>query len=137
MAPCRARSTALERRDAGQTRPPGGALAASLVAQDPTVDLPRARAAMKALAERHKDLDTLRAQYRQERSSVLTKEPLVSTGTLLFRREPGCLVFRVQKPEPAVILLDERRYQVWRPEQKQLERFVLAGPNERASRRGS
>lgn len=107
------------------------ALAAANLAGQESADLPRARAALKALAERHKDLDALRASYRQERSSALAKEPLVSTGTLLFRREPGCLVFQVSKPEPCVILLDERRYQVYRPEQKQLERFVLAAANER------
>lgn len=87
------------------------------------------RAALQALGKAQASVKTLRASYVQERSSALRKRPLVSRGTLLFRADPPCIVFEVQEPRRARIRIDERAYEVWRPDERQLERFVLESPD--------
>lgn len=94
----------------------------------PPAELAQARAAIRALGERHRELQTLECNYEQLRSSALLVEPLRSAGKLRWRREPPCLVFEVKEPRLARLRLDERRYEVLRPERKQLERFAFAGP---------
>jgi hypothetical protein len=91
-------------------------------------DLAAARAAVRALGARHADLQQLECEYVQERSSALLREPLRSSGRLRWRREPPCLVFEVAGPRPARLRLDEHRYEVHRPDRRQLERFAFAGP---------
>jgi outer membrane lipoprotein-sorting protein len=88
-----------------------------------------ARAALKALAERHVGAKTLSARYVQVRTTPLRKTPLESRGELLFRASPGCIVFAVKEPSDARIRLDENAYEVWRPQSSQLERFVLGRPD--------
>lgn len=85
-----------------------------------------AKAALDALARTHDAAKLLRADYVQERTTPLRKKPLVSQGTLWFRAEPACIVFAVAEPKQARIRLDVRAYEVFRPEQRQLERFLLA-----------
>ncbi len=94
----------------------------------PPAELAQARAAIRALGERHRELQTLACDYEQLRSSALLVEPLRSAGKLRWRREPACLMFEVKEPSVARLRLDERRYEVLRPERKQLERFAFAGP---------
>lgn len=85
-----------------------------------------ARTRLTALAEARAQTDTMRCDYVQERSSALTLEPLRSTGTLRFRRDPACVVFAVTTPRPAEIRLDRTSYQVFEPAERRCERFELA-----------
>lgn len=104
-------------------------LGSSLVAQETNVaaaGVEEGRKLLERLVTAHGQLAQMTADYTQFRTTALTKKPLQSTGTLAFRREPGCVVFRVATPKTAVIRLDSKVYEVWRPEQNRLERFVLA-----------
>lgn len=85
-----------------------------------------ARSALHSLAERNGKAKVLRADYVQHRTTALRKKPLESKGTLWFRADPACIVFAVDEPKPARIRLDARAYEVLRPDQNQLERFLLA-----------
>jgi outer membrane lipoprotein-sorting protein len=85
-----------------------------------------ARSKLKEVMQAYAGAASLAADYVQERSTALVKRPLVSKGRMIFRRDPGCVVFFVDEPRRAVVRLDSRHYEVYRPEQKRLERFVLA-----------
>jgi outer membrane lipoprotein carrier protein LolA len=84
-----------------------------------------ARALLRALAKKQEGLATLSAGYLQTRTSALSRSPLTSRGTLHFRARPSCIVFEVAEPRPARIRLDETSYEVHRPAEKRLERFLL------------
>jgi len=91
-------------------------IALLLLLQDPAEDL-------KKLAERMKDVGTLSCSVRQTRATALVSKPLFSSGTMLYRREPGRLVFRLTEPRASEIHMDRKTYQVYRPEEKRLERI--------------
>jgi len=93
-------------------------LCASVAIQDDP-----ARAALQKLADRLKDVKTLSAKVVQSRKTALLDAPLVSSGTLLYRREPARLVFRMTEPRVTEIHLDRTAYQVYRPDEKRLERI--------------
>lgn len=86
-----------------------------------------AAAALEKLAARLRDVKTLKARFVQERKTALTPEPLVSTGTLHYRREPARLVLRMGEPRKAEIHMDGSTYQVYRPAEQRLERIDFAG----------
>lgn len=91
-------------------------------------DIARAEALLRLHAERSRGAKALVADYVQRRTTELLKEPLVSKGRFLFRREPGVVVFFAAEPRPSVVRLAERVYEVHRPQKKQVERFHLEGP---------
>ncbi len=96
---------------------PAPASAPALSIQD------EAKALLTRLAERQSSVKSMRSSYVQERKSALLKDPLVSKGTFLWRKEPGCVVFEVAEPKRARIRLDAASYQVFRPDDRQAERF--------------
>lgn len=98
-------------------RPPVGAEDRALALRD-----------LRALAERHRGVKVLTAHYVQRRTTKLLKEPLVTEGELAFRRSPGTILFRTAPPRPAEVRLDERIYEVHRPQRRRLERFALPSP---------
>jgi outer membrane lipoprotein-sorting protein len=87
-----------------------------------------AREALARLAERLKDARTLSARVVQERKTALLEEPLRSSGTLYYRREPARLVLVLSDPRPTIVHLDRSSYQVYRPDEKRLERFDFEDP---------
>lgn len=82
-----------------------------------------ARLALRKLAERFRDLKTLSCSVAQERRTALLEKPIASSGTMFYRREPGRLVFRMTEPRTTEIHMDRTAYQVWRPDEKRLERI--------------
>jgi hypothetical protein len=94
----------------------------------PAADVARAEALLRLHAERSQRAKVLVADYVQRRTTELLKEPLVSKGRFLFRREPAVVVFFAAEPRPSVVRLAERVYEVHRPQKKQVERFHLDGP---------
>ena len=94
-----------------------------------------ARQLFRRSAQTHEKLKTFKARYTQTRTSLLLADPLRSCGHLVYRRAPGCVVLEAQEApkegssSPAKVLarirLDERYYQVFRPQEKRLERFSL------------
>src|SRR6185295_5894969 len=89
--------------------------------QDTAADV-AAKAALKKLAERFKEARTLSARVSQSRRSELLDKPLVSSGMMYYRRDPARLVFRLTEPRKAEVHMDRTSYQVYRPEEKRLER---------------
>ena len=82
-----------------------------------------AHAALRRLSERMKDARTLSAKVVQSRKTALLDAPIVSSGTLYYRRDPARLVFRLTSPHTSEIHLDASAYQVYRPDEKRLEQF--------------
>lgn len=103
------------------------ALLTPVEAYDDDASVEEARQAFRKLGETHDGLRTLEARYVQERTSLLTTRPITSSGKVSFRKQPGCLIFRAEIPSATVIRLDEKMYEVYRVEKKQLERFAIAG----------
>jgi outer membrane lipoprotein-sorting protein len=82
-----------------------------------------AKEALKKLADRMRDAKTLSAKVSQQRRTELLDKPVTSSGTMLYRREPGRMVFRMTEPRTTEIHLDRTCYQVYRPDEQRLERF--------------
>jgi outer membrane lipoprotein-sorting protein len=81
-----------------------------------------AKAAFKKLADKFKDVRTLSAKVVQQRRTELLDTPVTSSGTMYYRREPARLVFHLTEPRKAEIHLERTSYQVYRPDEKRLER---------------
>ena len=107
-----------------------GLLLATLCAV-PQQDEP-AREAIRKLSERFRDVKTLSARVTQKRKSALLETPIVSSGTLCYRRDPARLVFRMTEPRITEIHLDRTSYQVYRPDEKRLERMDFEGDSSAA-----
>ena len=100
--------------------------AAAAVAQDSPTDV-AAKAALEKLAAKMKDVRTLTAKVVQSRRTELLDKPIVSSGTMAYRRSPARLVFQLSEPRRAEIHLDQGSYQVYRPDEKRLERIDFSG----------
>lgn len=96
-------------------------LPAFAAAQDSPADA-AAKAALRKLADRFKEARTLSARVRQSRRTELLDKPIVSSGMMYYRRDPARLVFRLTEPRKAEIHMDRTSYQVYRPDEKRLER---------------
>ena len=82
---------------------------------------------LRALAEKMKGATSLRADVVQRRKTALLEEPIVSKGVLHWRREPGRLVILISEPGASRVQIDRASYEVWRPDEKRLERIEFAG----------
>lgn len=100
-------------------------MASLLPAQEQVAGLADARQALGALAKKQAEATHMSAKYRQERSTVLLRTPLVSFGTLTLRAKPACIIFRNISANGAIIRLTKKLYEVHRPAQKTLERTIL------------
>jgi hypothetical protein len=106
--------------------------AALLPAQEPqpapVAQVERATALLAAHGERTQAVQVLVADYVQRRTTALLPEPLVSKGQFLFVRNPAAVLFFAREPRLSTVRLTTATYEVYRPQKKQLERFVLEGP---------
>jgi outer membrane lipoprotein-sorting protein len=97
-------------------------LAASVAGTQETPSDAAAKDALRKLADRLKEARTLSASVIQSRRSELLDKPITSSGRMFYRREPARLVFRLTEPRKAEIHMDKTSYQVYRPDEKRLER---------------
>ena len=81
-----------------------------------------ATAALRKLADRMREARTLSARVVQTRRTELTDKPITSSGLMYYRRDPARLVFHLAEPRKAEIHMDKTSYQVYRPDDKRLER---------------
>jgi len=95
-------------------------LALALLAQDPADE---ARAALGKLANRMLAGKTLTADFTQTRRSALLEKPITSAGRLAYRRDPEALAFILTEPARSEVRFEKACYTVYRPDEKQLERF--------------
>lgn len=82
-----------------------------------------AAAALRKLTAKMRDVRTLTANVVQSRKTDLLDQPIVSSGSMAYRRDPALLAFHLTEPRRAEILLDKTSYQVYRPDEKRLERI--------------
>lgn len=75
---------------------------------------------------RSAEIHDFRARFRQEKSIYLLDRPIVSSGTVRFRR-PGALRWETDAPERSVLVIDEKGMKVWLPGRKELEVYDLPG----------
>jgi outer membrane lipoprotein-sorting protein len=106
-------------------------LAAALIgsaagAQETAADT-AAKAAFQKLSERFKGVRLLSAKVVQNRRTELLDKPVTSTGIMYYRREPAKLVFHMTEPRKAEIHMDKSSYQVYRPDEKRVERTDFGG----------
>lgn len=97
-------------------------LAATLLLATQGEDAP-ARAALERLSARFSDVRTISCKVVQNRKTALLDKPIVSSGTMIYRRDPARLVFRMEQPRRSEIHIDRTSYQVLRPDEKRLERL--------------
>ena len=88
---------------------------------------PSVQEVLESLSASYADVKTMRAGFVQEVRTILTFEPLVSKGTFNFRREPTCIVFAIEEPKRAIVRIGDKSYQVYRPDRKEAERYLLEG----------
>ncbi|MCB9877338.1 MAG: outer membrane lipoprotein carrier protein LolA [Planctomycetes bacterium] len=117
---------------AGTERSPAPAAEQQQQQQQPAVVPDAERQLAEQLLRRHaeqsRDVAVLVADYVQRRTTELSPRPLVSSGEFLFVAKPAAVVFRASKPRPSVVRLTADCYEVYRPNQRRLERFRLGGP---------
>jgi len=101
-------------------------MAPALAAQESAADR-SAQAALKKLAERLQSAKTLSARVVQHRRTELLDQPIDSSGMMYYRRDPARLVFHLTEPRKAEIHMDRTSYQVYRPDEKRLERTDFGG----------
>lgn len=89
-------------------------------------ELERARAAVAAVSAQVAESNVLHADYVQTLESLLLVEPLVSSGRLHLRSEPGCLVLECEDPRRVEIRSDATSHQVYTPGTNRAERYVFA-----------
>jgi outer membrane lipoprotein-sorting protein len=81
-----------------------------------------AQAALRKLSAKLRDARTLSARVVQHRRTELMDKPITSSGTMYYRRDPARLVFHLSDPRKAEIHMDKTSYQVYRPDEKRVER---------------
>jgi outer membrane lipoprotein-sorting protein len=81
-----------------------------------------AAAALRKLSEKMREARTLSARVVQTRRTELMDKPITSSGLMYYRRDPARLVFHLAEPRKAEIHMDRTSYQVFRPDEKRLER---------------
>jgi hypothetical protein len=104
---------------------PAPARAPHHAGQDAEQQRLEARVLLARVAESMREVRELRADYQQEQESILLEEPLLSSGRLHLRAEPGCVVLEILQPRPAVIRSDAKSHQVYHPRTKRAERFLF------------
>ena len=90
-----------------------------------TLSVTAARADLVRAAKARKNMTTMKADYVQRRTTMLSKKPLTASGTLYYRAKPATATLHVKKPRASVIRLSPKLYEVYRPKQDTLERFEL------------
>ena len=88
-----------------------------------------AKAALQKLSAKLKDAKTLSSRVVQHRRTELMEKPITSSGMMYYRREPARLVFHLAEPRKAEIHMDKASYQVYRPDEKRLERTDFDAPD--------
>ena len=97
-----------------------GLVSVSLVAGSPSVAAPvqSSPQTAKALFQRLAKLQTLEANFREEKQLALLKMPLITEGRLYYAR-PGYLLRSVEKPSVSRVRIGPERLEVINAESKQ------------------
>jgi outer membrane lipoprotein-sorting protein len=84
------------------------------------------QALIRAIDEQQKKIQTLAADFFQKKETSLAKAPLVSSGTVKFKR-PDRVHFIYSKPEQMEMALEGKTIWIYYPIRSQAEKFSFAG----------
>jgi outer membrane lipoprotein carrier protein len=81
---------------------------------------------IRAIDEQQKKIQTLSAGFSQRKETSLTKDPLVSSGVVKFKR-PDRIHFAYSKPERMEVALEGKTLWIYYPGRSQAEKYSFAG----------
>lgn len=87
---------------------------------------------IRKIDEKQRKIQTLTAQFTQRKETALMKEPLVSSGTVRFKR-PTQIYLRYEKPQSMEIAINGKSMRIYQTGKTYLEEYAL-GPGKRVSR---
>jgi len=85
----------------------------------------RLQALVRQVTEAQRRVESLRARFRQTRTSALLLEPAVSTGTFLFQA-PDRVRWEYEKPERMVVVFGGSTLSTWDPSARRLDRVKVS-----------
>lgn len=91
-----------------------------------------ARELIQTIAEQQKKIQTLTAGFYQKKETSLAKDPLVSSGTVRFKR-PDRVHFIYSEPEQMEMVLEGKTIWIYYPVRSQAEKYSFAR-NKRVTR---
>jgi len=97
----------------------GGLVGSSALGQD-------VQAIIRGIDEQQKKIQTLSGSFSQRKESSLAKDPLVSWGTVKFKR-PDRIHFAYSKPEQMELALEGKTLWMYYPGRSQAEKYSFAG----------
>jgi outer membrane lipoprotein-sorting protein len=80
---------------------------------------------IRVIDEQQKKIQTLTAQFSQKKETFLAKDPLVSSGTVKFKR-PDRVHFIYSKPEQMEMALEGKTIWIYYPIRSQAEKYSFA-----------
>ena len=83
------------------------------------------RELIRAIDEQQQKIQTVIADFSQVKETSLTREPLISSGLVKFKR-PDRIHWIYLKPEPLEIALDGKSICLYNPRRLQAEKYSLA-----------
>jgi len=81
---------------------------------------------IRAIDEQQKKIQTLAGSFFQKKETFLAKDPLVSSGTVKFKR-PDRVHFIYSKPEQMEMALEGKTIWIYYPIRSQAEKYSFAG----------
>ncbi len=90
----------------------------------------RLRALVRRVTEAQREVTTLRARFRQTKTSALLLDPAVSTGTFLFRA-PDRVRWEYEAPDRMVVIFDGTVLTTWAPGSRRLDRVKVSARQRR------
>jgi outer membrane lipoprotein carrier protein len=80
---------------------------------------------MRNIDEQQKKIQTLQADFSQKRETALAKKPLISSGTVKFKR-PDRVRWAYARPERVDIASNGKEIWLYYPQRGQAERYLLS-----------
>lgn len=88
------------------------------LAQDP-------KELIRMIDQQQKKIQTMTGSFVQRKETALSKDPLVSSGTVQFKR-PDRIHWIYQQPHPLEVSLNGRKMRIYDPRRNQLDEYFLA-----------
>tara|TARA_B100000315_G_scaffold211919_1_gene209000 strand:- start:796 stop:1530 length:735 start_codon:yes stop_codon:yes gene_type:complete len=81
--------------------------------------------AIERIRELQKDIKVITAKVFQRKRTRFTKNDIVSEGTITLKK-PNLLYWKVESPERIIVVVDGKRFWLYHPELKEVQRHFLA-----------
>jgi len=80
---------------------------------------------IRSIDGQQQSIQTLTAHFSQKKETALVKSPLVSSGTVRYKR-PNRIYWHYDRPEATEIALDGKKMVIYSPERGQAEQYTLS-----------